>query len=281
MSKKLLAGIAAALVLASAGAPARAENPFIVVQSTTSTENSGLFKHLLPMFTAKTGIDVRVVAVGTGQAIKNAENGDGDVLFVHAKKSEEEFVAKGGGVKRFDVMYNDFVIVGPKADSAKIDGGKDAAAALKKIAEAKAPFASRGDDSGTHKAELKLWEGAGVDVKAAGGDWYRSTGSGMGATLNTAAGMGAYVLSDRASWSAFKNKADMKIAVEGDKKLFNQYGVILVNPEKHKHVKVKEGQMFIDWLLSAEGQTAIRSFKIEGEQQFFPNAEQTAMKKAG
>ncbi len=281
MSKKLLAGIATALALVSAGASARAENPFIIVQSTTSTDNSGLFKHLLPMFTAKTGIDVRVVAVGTGQAIKNASNGDGDVLFVHAKKAEEEFVAQGGGVKRFDVMYNDFVIVGPKTDPAKIDGGKDAAAALKKIAGAKAPFASRGDDSGTHKAELKLWDGAGVDVKGASGDWYRSTGSGMGATLNTAAGMGAYVLSDRASWSAFKNKADMKIVVEGDKKLFNQYGVMLVNPEKHKHVKAKEGQMFIDWLLSAEGQAAIRSFQIGGEQQFFPNAEQTAMKKAG
>lgn len=281
MTRKLLAGLATALVLASAAAPARAEAPFIVVQSTTSTENSGLFKHLLPLFKAKTGIDVRVVAVGTGQAIKNAENGDGDVLLVHARKAEEEFVAKGGGVKRFDVMYNDFVIAGPAADPARIAGGKDAAAALKSIAEAKAPFASRGDDSGTHKAELKLWENAGVDVKSASGDWYRSTGSGMGATLNTAAGMGAYVLTDRASWSAFKNKADMKIVVEGDTKLFNQYGVMLVNPERHKHVKAKEGQMFIDWLLSAEGQNAIRSFTIEGEQQFFPNATQGEMKKAG
>ncbi len=281
MKATLLAGLAAALALVGATAPARAEDPFIVVQSTTSTENSGLFKHLLAMFKAKTGIDVRVVAVGTGQAIKNAENGDGDVLLVHARKAEEEFVAKGGGVKRFDVMYNDFVIVGPKADAAHIDGGKDAAAALKKIAEAKAPFASRGDDSGTHKAELKLWEAAGIDVKAAGGEWYRSTGSGMGATLNTAAGMGAYVLADRASWSAFKNKADMKIVVEGDKKLFNQYGVMLVNPEKHKHVKVKQGQMFIDWLLSAEGQNAIRAFQIDGEQQFFPNAAVVEMKKAG
>ncbi len=281
MKNTLLAGLAAALAIVGANAPARAEDPFIVVQSTTSTENSGLFKHLLPMFKAKTGIDVRVVAVGTGQAIKNAENGDGDVLLVHAKKAEEEFVAKGGGVKRFELMYNDFVIIGPKADPAKIDGGKDAGAALKKVAMAKAPFASRGDDSGTHKAELKLWEGTGIDVKAAGGEWYRSTGSGMGATLNTAAGMGAYVLADRASWSAFKNKADMKIVVEGDKKLFNQYGVMLVNPEKHKHVKVKEGQMFIDWLIGAEGQNAIRSFQIEGEQQFFPNAAVVEMKKAG
>lgn len=280
--KKALASLVATAALALlTTAPATADKPFIVVQSTTSTENSGLFKHLLPMFTAKTGIDVRVVAVGTGQAIKNAENGDGDVLFVHAKKAEEEFVAKGGGVKRFDVMYNDFVIVGPKADPAKIDGSKDAGAALKKIAEAKAPFASRGDDSGTHKAELKLWTGTGIDVKTAGGDWYRSTGSGMGATLNAGAGMGAYVLADRASWSAFKNKADMKIVVEGDKKLFNQYGVILVNPEKHKHVKAKEGQVFIDWLLSGEGQNTIRAFKIEGEQQFFPNGQTAELKKAG
>lgn len=281
MSKTLASLIAATALATLITAPALADKPFIIVQSTTSTQDSGLFKHLLPMFTAKTGIDVRVVAVGTGQAIKNAENGDGDVLLVHAKKAEEEFVAKGGGVKRFDVMYNDFVIVGPKSDPAKVAGTKDVAAALKAIAAAKAPFASRGDDSGTHKAELKLWQTAGIDVKAASGDWYRSTGSGMGATLNTGAGMGAYVLADRASWSAFKNKADMKIVVEGDKKLFNQYGVILVNPEKHKHVKAKEGQIFIDWLLSAEGQNAIRAFQIEGEQQFFPNAAGAELKKAG
>ena len=281
MSKTLSSLIAATALATLITAPALADKPFIIVQSTTSTQDSGLFKHLLPMFTAKTGIDVRVVAVGTGQAIKNAENGDGDVLLVHAKKAEEEFVAKGGGVKRFDVMYNDFVIVGPKSDPAKVAGTKDVAAALKAIAAAKAPFASRGDDSGTHKAELKLWQTAGIDVKAASGDWYRSTGSGMGATLNTAAGLGAYALTDRASWSNFKNKADIKIAVEGDTKLFNQYGVILVNPEKHKHVKVKEGQQFIDWLLSAEGQNAIRAFKIEGEQQFFPNGQTAELKKAG
>ncbi|MCC0007536.1 MAG: substrate-binding domain-containing protein [Hyphomicrobiaceae bacterium] len=273
--------IVAALAAGLTSAAAHAEDPFIIVQSTTSTENSGLFKHILPIFKAKTGIDVRVVAVGTGQAIKNAENGDGDVLLVHAKKSEEEFVAKGGGVKRFDVMYNDFVIVGPKSDPAKVARSKDAAASLKAIADAKAPFASRGDDSGTHKAELKLWKDAGVDVKAAGGDWYRSTGSGMGATLNTASGMGAYALTDRATWISFKNKGDLTIAVEGDPKLFNQYGVILVNPEKHKHVKVKEGQQFIDWLLGAEGQNAIRSFTIDGQQLFFPNAGQENMKKAG
>ena len=274
--------VAAGAVLAFATArDARAETPFIVVQSTTSTENSGLFKYLLPIFTAKTGIDVRVVAVGTGQALKNAENGDGDVVLVHAKAAEEKFVADGFGVKRIPVMYNDFVIVGPGDDAAKVAGSKDAAGALKKIAEAKLPFASRGDDSGTHKAELALWKAAGVDVKAASGEWYRSTGSGMGATLNTAAGMNAYALTDRASWSNFKNRAALKIVVEGDDKLFNQYGVILVNPAKHPHVKVKEGQAFIDWLTGVEGQTAIKGFKIEGEQQFFPNAPQAELKKAG
>lgn len=275
-----LSAVACAALLLAAG-PSRAEDPFIVVQSTTSTENSGLFKYLLPIFKAKTGIDVRVVAVGTGQALKNAEKGDGDVVLVHAKAAEEKFVADGWGVARIPVMYNDFVIVGPADDAAKVAGSKDAPAALKKIAAAKAPFASRGDDSGTHKAELALWTAAGVDVKAASGDWYRSTGSGMGATLNTAAGMGAYALSDRASWSSFKNRGALKIAVEGDTKLFNQYGVILVNPAKHGHVKVKEGQAFIDWLTGVDGQTAIKGFKIEGEQQFFPNAPQAELKKAG
>jgi tungstate transport system substrate-binding protein len=224
------------------------------------------------MFQKKTGIQVRVVAVGTGQAIKNAQNGDGDVLLVHAKPAEEKFVAEGWGVKRFDVMYNDFIIVGPKSDPAKVAGTKDVAAALKKIAATKSPFASRGDDSGTHKAELALWKMAGVDVKAATGSWYRETGSGMGPTLNTAVGMGAYALSDRATWSSFKNKANHQIAVEGDSKLFNQYGVMLVNPKKHPKVKTKEGQAFIDWLIGPEGQAAIASFKINGEQQFFPNA---------
>ena len=253
--------------------PTAAEDKFIIVQSTTSTENSGLFKYLLPLFTAKTGIEVRVVAVGTGQAIKNAQNGDGDVLFVHSKSDEEKFVAEGWGVKRYPVMYNDFVVVGPSADPAGISGTKDAVAAFKKIAEAKAPFVSRGDDSGTHKAELKLWKEAGIDAKAASGTWYREAGQGMGATLNTATGMGAYVLSDRATWSAFKNRGDHKIAVEGDTKLYNPYGVILVNPEKHPNIKAAEGQALIDWLISAEGQAAIAAFKIEGEQQFFPNAE--------
>jgi tungstate transport system substrate-binding protein len=278
--KRYLAPLAAAALLATAALPAHAEDPFIVVQSTTSTQNSGLLNYILPMYKKKTGVDVRVVAVGTGQAIKNAKNGDGDVLLVHAKPAEEKFVAEGFGVKRYDVMYNDFVIVGPNSDPAKIAGGKDAAAAFKAIADAKAPFASRGDDSGTHKAEKRHWKAAGVDIEKASGDWYRSTGSGMGATLNTAAGMGAYALTDRATWIAFKNKGDLKIVVEGDPKLFNQYGVILVNPEKHKHVKAKEGQQFIDWLLGAEGQNAIRSFKVHGQQLFFPDAEQGAKKKA-
>jgi tungstate transport system substrate-binding protein len=242
------------------------------VQSTTSTQNSGLFEHILPIFTKKTGIDVRVVAVGTGQALKNAENGDGDVVFVHSKPDEEKFVADGWGVKRYDVMYNDFIIVGPAADPAKVAGVKDAAQAFKKIAEAKAPFASRADDSGTNKAELKLWHDAGIDAKASSGSWYLETGSGMGATLNTAVGKQAYTLTDRGTWLSFANKDDFKVLVEGDPGLFNQYGVILVNPAKHPNVKAKEGQAFIDWLIGSEGQAAIASYKIDGEQLFFPNA---------
>jgi tungstate transport system substrate-binding protein len=251
---------------------ARAEDKFIIVQSTTSTQNSGLFEHILPMFTEKTGIDVRVVAVGTGQALKNAENGDGDVVLVHSKPDEEKFVAEGWGVKRQDVMYNDFVIVGPAADPAKIAGLKDAAEAFKKIAAAEAPFASRGDDSGTNKAELKLWQDAGVDPEPASGTWYLATGSGMGATLNTAVGKQAYALTDRGTWLSFANKGDFKVLVEGDPKLFNQYGVILVNPAKHANVKAKEGQAFIDWLTGSAGQAAIASYKIGDEQLFFPNA---------
>lgn len=263
---------AAMLTLPSATPPAKAAERFITVASTTSTENSGLFKQLLPLFEKKSGIQVRVVAVGTGQAVRLAERGDADVLFVHHKPSEEKFVADGFGVKRLDVMYNDFVVVGPKADPATIAGGKDTAAAFARIAAAKAPFASRGDDSGTHKTELTLWKKAGVDVKAASGSWYRATGSGMGATLNTAAGIGAYALADRGSWLAFKNKSDLNIVVQGDPALFNQYGVILVNPKKHPSVKEKDGQAFVDWIVSAEGQRAIAGFKIEGEQLFFPNA---------
>jgi len=261
-----------AVVLPLLAAPAPAAERFITVASTTSTQNSGLFGHILPLFTKKTGIAVRVVAVGTGQAIKIAERGDADVLFVHHPASEEKFVAAGFGVKRLEVMYNDYVVVGPKADPAGIKGLKDAAQAFKKIADARVAFASRGDDSGTNKAELAIWKKAGVDVKAAGGAWYRATGSGMGATLNTAAGMSAYALADRGTWIAFKNKGDLKIIVEGNRALFNQYGVILVNPAKHKHVKATDGQAFVDWLVAKDGQAAIASFKMGGEPLFFPNA---------
>ena len=265
--------IAGAMLAASLAFPAFAQNASIIVASTTSTENSGLFGHILPKFEAASGIKVKVVAVGTGQAIKLAQNGDADVLFVHHRPSEEKFVAESYGVKRFDVMYNDFVLVGPKSDPAKIKGMKDAQAAFAKIAEAKAVFASRGDDSGTHKKELGIWKGADVDVQAASGQWYRETGSGMGATLNTASGLGAYALSDRGTWLSFKNKGDLEILVEGDERLFNPYGVILVNPAKHAHVKAQEGQAFIDWLLSDAGQKAIGEYQINGLQLFFPNAE--------
>lgn len=252
--------------------PAQAEERFITVASTTSTQNSGLFDYLLPLFQKKTGIEVRVVAVGTGQAIQLAERGDADVLLVHHKPSEEKFVQDGHGIKRSEVMYNDFVIVGPKADPAGIRGQHDPVAALQKIAAAKAPFASRGDDSGTHKLELELWQAANVDSKAASGQWYRETGSGMGATLNTASGLDAYTLTDRATWISFKNKGTLEVLVQDNPRLFNQYGVILVNPAKHPTVKAKDGQAFIDWLLSAEGQKAIASFKVDNQQLFFPNA---------
>ncbi|MHA6262389.1 ABC transporter substrate-binding protein [Arenibacterium sp. CAU 1754] len=251
---------------------ASAETPFIVVQSTTSTQNSGLLEAILPGFTESSGIEVRVVAVGTGQAIRNAQNGDGDVLLVHAKAAEEKFVAQGGGVERFDVMYNDFVLVGPVADPAGIRGGSDIVAALQAVAAAQAPFASRGDDSGTHKAEMRHWKAAGLDVAEASGGWYRETGSGMGATLNIAAGMGAYVLTDRATWIAFGNKEGLEILVEGDARLFNQYGVILVDPDKHPGVKAREGQAFIDWLTGDAGQAAIAGYRRDGQQLFFPNA---------
>jgi len=282
MSKGLLkaicgaaAGLIASLLLlapAMAQGQGAAAGKFIIVQSTTSTQNSGLFEYILPIFTKKTGVEVRVVAVGTGQGLKNAENGDGDVVLVHSKPDEEKFVADGWGVKRHDVMYNDFIIVGPAADPAKIAGLKDAAEGLKKIAAAEAPFASRADDSGTNKAELKLWQDAGIDPKPSSGKWYLETGSGMGATLNTAVGKGAYALTDRGTWLSFANKDDFKVLVEGDPKLFNQYGVILVNPAKHPKVKAKEGQAFIDWLIGPEGQAAIASYKIDGEPLFFPNA---------
>jgi tungstate transport system substrate-binding protein len=266
----LFAGLAAGFLLAGLGTAMADDEPFIVVSSTTSTENSGLFAYLLPIFEAQTGIQVRVVAVGTGKAIQQAKDGDADVLFVHHKPSEEAFVAEGYGVERFDVMYNDFVVVGPAGDPAGVAGMTDVAAAMGQIADAGAPFASRGDDSGTNKKELGLWGEVGIDP--AGQDWYQATGSGMGATLNTASGLGAYSLTDRATWLAFANKGDLEIVVEGDDKLFNQYGIILVNPEKHPHVKADLGQTFIDWVLSAEGQDAIAAFDIDGQPVFFPNA---------
>ena len=267
-------GLAAAVGLAAIGLTdsATAQDRFIILQSTTSTQNSGLYDHILPMFTGPTGIEVRVVAVGTGQAIRNAANGDGDVLLVHARSAEEQFVADGHGVARFDVMYNDFVVVGPPSDPAEVAGMTDVVAALTKIAATGSRFASRGDDSGTNMAELRLWREAGVDVQAASGGWYRETGSGMGATLNTGIGMGAYVMTDRATWVSFGNKGDHRVVVEGDPRLFNQYGIILVNPEKHPRVKADPGRQFVDWILSGEGQAAIADFRVDGAQLFFPNA---------
>ena len=268
--RALLLAVLAALVAAS---PAAAQ--FIVLQSTTSTRNSGLFDRILPVFRAKTGIAVRVVAVGTGQAIRNAANGDGDALLVHDREAEEKFVADGHGLARADVMYNDFVIVGPQADPARIAGIAgitDAPAALARIARARAPFASRGDDSGTHKAELRLWRAAGIDAAADSGAWYRETGSGMGATLNAGIGMGAYVLTDRATWIAFGNKRGHLIAVEGDARLFNQYGIVQVSKARHPNVKAALARQFVDWLLSPEGQAAIASHRVDGRQLFFPNA---------
>jgi tungstate transport system substrate-binding protein len=270
--RRVLALLAAILMFPAVSVGFAADDDFIIVQSTTSTQNSGLFDHILPKFTDKTGIEVRVVAVGTGQALKNARNGDGDVVLVHSKPDEEKFVADGWGVKRRDVMYNDFVIVGPSSDPAGIAGLKDADQALEKIADAEAPFASRGDNSGTHKAELRLWKKAGVDPKGASGDWYLETGSGMGATLNTAVGKHAYALTDRGTWLSFANKSDFEVLVEGDPTLFNQYGVILVNPEKHPRVKAEKGKVFVDWLISSEGQKVIASYKIDGQQLFFPNS---------
>jgi tungstate transport system substrate-binding protein len=269
---RLSASLAAALLLAAGPAPAQ---QFITVASTTSTEQSGLFKTLLPDFKKATGIEARVVAVGTGQALDMARRGDADVVFVHDKAAEEKFLSEGFGVKRLEVMYNDFVIVGPKADPAKAKG-RDVVEALKKIAAAQAPFASRADKSGTHAAELRYWKAAGIDLPADAAksrlEWYRETGSGMGPTLNTAAGMNAYALTDRGTWLSFKNRADLVILVEGDVKLFNQYGVMLVNPAKHVHVKKEAGQKFVDWVVSPAGQAAIAAYRIEGEQLFFPNA---------
>lgn len=250
----------------------QAEERFIILQSTTSTQNSGLFDAILPRFQTQTGIEVRVVAVGTGQALKNARNGDGDLLLVHAKPEEEAFVAEGWGVKRYDVMSNDFVIVGSADDPAGIAGMQEAGAVLRKIAQIQGAFISRGDESGTHKKERALWKIAAVDPLKASGTWYREAGAGMGATLNTAVGMRAYTLTDRGTWLSFRNKADYTILVEGDPKLFNQYGVILVNPAKHPHVKADLGQQFIDWLVGPEGQSLIAGYTIAGQPLFFPNA---------
>ena len=260
------------VLLALAWAPSALAQRFVTVASTTSTEQSGLFGHLLPLFKQKTGIEVRVVALGTGQALDLARRGDADVVFVHAKSAEEDFLREGHGVRRFPVMYNDFVLIGPKSDPAGIAGGADAPEALRKIKNASAPFVSRGDRSGTHIAEVNLWTMAGVDIAKEEGPWYRETGQGMGPALNMASAMNAYLLSDRATWLAFNNRGELAVLVEGDRRLMNQYGVMLVNPEKHPNVKRVDGQAFIDWVLSAEGQAAIADYKIGGEQLFFPNA---------
>ena len=263
-----------ALLLAIVAGGVSAQERFITVASTTSTEQSGLFGHLLPVFERETGIKVRVVALGTGQALDLARRGDADVVFVHARAAEEKFLGEGFGVKRFPVMYNDFVLIGPKSDPAKVGGGKDITEALKKIQATSAPFVSRGDKSGTHMAELDLWKASGIEIDRAKGAWYRDTGQGMGPALNTAGSMNAYILSDRGTWLAFKNRGDLTILVEGDKRLVNQYGVMLVNPEKHPSVKKDLGQTFVNWVISPAGQKAISDYKINGEQLFFPNADQ-------
>ncbi len=268
------------IALGIAAAPAPAQDRSIIVASTTSTQDSGLFGHILPAFKAKTGIDVKVVAQGTGQALDTARRGDADVVFVHAKPQEEKFVADGFAVRRFDVMYNDFVLIGPKADPARIKGAKEILTALKAIQASGSAFVSRGDRSGTHAAELALWQAAGLDPAGTKPGWYREIGQGMGAALNTSGAMGAYILADRGTWISFKNKGDLEIVVEGDTRLFNQYGIMLVNPARHAGVKQELGQSFIDWILSAEGQNAIRSYKIEGQQLFFPNADPGQQTKA-
>ena len=267
--RRLLLTIGVLLLL---GPWASAEEKSIIVASTTSTEDSGLFGHILPMFKAKTGIAVKVVAQGTGQALDTARRGDADVVFVHAKAAEEKFLAEGFGVKRYPVMYNDFILVGPKDDSAGVKGTKDIVAALKTVRDKGSPFVSRGDNSGTHIAELNLWKAAGIDIAVQKGPWYKEIGQGMGAALNTASASNAHVLSDRGTWLSFKNKGNLTIVAEGDKRLFNQYGVMLVNPQKHPQVKKELGQQFVDWLVSPEGQQAIADYKINGEQLFYPNA---------
>jgi len=271
--KSLLKNLAAAIaIMAACCSLAVAQDRSIMVASTTSTEQSGLFGYLLPRFSEATGIKVKVVAVGTGQALDIGRRGDADVVFVHDKPAEEKFLGEGFATKRYDVMYNDFIIVGPKSDPAHIGGDKDVADALRKIAVAKAPFISRGDRSGTHQAELRLWKIAGIDIAASKGDWYREIGQGMGPALNMASSSNAYLLSDRGTWLSFKNKGDLVILTEGDKRLFNQYGVMLVNPAKHPSVKAADGQAFIDWLVSPKGQQTIAGYKVGGEQLFFPDA---------
>jgi tungstate transport system substrate-binding protein len=269
-TRRWLFALAAALVL-TVSFGANAQDKSIVVASTTSTQDSGLFGYILPLFKRKTGIDVRVVSQGTGQALDTGRRGDADVVFVHAKSLEEKFIAEGFGVRRYPVMYNDFVLIGPKDNAAGINGSKDIVAALKILKAKSLAFISRGDRSGTHAAELALWQAAGIDVTGDRGTWYKEIGQGMGAALNTASASNAYVLADRGTWLSFKNRGDLMIAVEGDNRLFNQYGVMLVNPEKHKHVKKEMGQTFINWLVSAEGQTAIAGYRIGGQQLFFPN----------
>lgn len=249
-----------------------AQEKSIILQSTTSTANSGLYDYLLPIFTQQSGITVHVVAVGTGQAIKNAKNGDGDVLLVHAREDEEVFIAEGFGVRRFDVMYNDYIVAGPQNDPAGIRGMKDPVQAFTKIAATRAPFVSRGDDSGTHKTERSLWRTAAIDPTKSSGQWYREAGSSMAATINIAAETDAYLLCDRGTWISFRNKGRLELLVEGDASLYNFYGITLVNPKKHPHVKAQEGQQFIDWMIGPKGQKAIADFKIDGHSLFRPNA---------
>lgn len=286
ITRRILLSLAALATLSSlaqaqTAAPVQPASPavatgtrFITVSSTTSTQDSGLFGHILPLFKSKTGIEVRVISQGTGQALDTGRRGDADVVFVHARAQELKFVEDGFSLERKPVMYNDFVLIGPKADPAGIKGTKDIAAALKAVAEKQVPFVSRGDRSGTHAAELNLWKVAGLDIEKAKGPWYREIGQGMGAALNTSGAMNAYVLADRATWISFKNRGELEISVEGDRRLFNQYGVMLVNPAKHAHVKAADGQAFVDWLVSTDGQKAIADYKIDGQQLFFPNAAQ-------
>ncbi len=273
LTRRCLIAVVAGIAV---NASALAQDKSIVVASTTSTQDSGLFGHILPLFKAKTGIGVKVVAQGTGQALDTGRRGDADVVFVHAKSAEEKFLAEGFGVKRYPVMYNDFILIGPKGDPAGIKGSKDIVAALKTLKDKGIAFISRGDKSGTHQAELNLWKLAGIDIAAEKGPWYKEIGQGMGAALNTASALNAYVLSDRGTWLSFKNRGELVIAVEGDKRLFNQYGVMLVNPQKHPNVKKELGQQFIEWLVSSEGQKAIADYKIDGQQLFYPNADDPA-----